>query len=858
MNEELKIIIKAITSDAKKKIDEVKKKLEDTEKSGKKSGKGIAEAMAAIKKGALIAVGAITAITTALVAFGKSTLEAQKEMAKLDAAFISAGSSAAQAKTTYKELYRFMGDSGAATEAAQSLAALTTNQKELAEWTKILQGAYAEFGSTLPTESLAEAINHTAQLGEVQGTAADAFEWKGIKIEDVNARLATMTTLEERELFLRSTLNSLYGEAASIYEANNQALLAHNESQARLTIALAQAGNAVMPLLTAINNLSAALLKILTPAFQIVSQIILVFVEWIVLAIQWVSAFFSFLTGKGGDAASSTKAIANDVGTISKGFKVATGGASGLNKGLNAATKAAKELKKQTMGFDELNVVSSPTESAGASGAGAVGGGGAGIEIPGIASTLEELKSNNPLKEFKEDMEVIKEKAKAILTLIGLIGAGFLAGWLYINYYPGSLAAVGAELSKLKNKLKFLAGDFMAIAGAIMLVVGYSDAWANGLDWGNFALIIGGVALLISGIAISFGSMVAACAAVGAGIALVVLAIKDLVNNGFSWEAMILLVIGVMLTLTAAVWAFNAALLANPITWIVIAIAGLVAAIAVCIIYWDDVKAAAINAWNKTKEIWEKVAAWFNEKVIQPMANFFTGLWTKITEAFGKTKEWFTDKFQQAWDGIKGIWDKTSDYFSGVWGKITDAFGNVKTWFKEKFSDAWQAIKDVFSNFGSFFSGLWETIKSTFTNLGTKIGDAIGGAVKSGINAVIGIIERTINNGIGLINGAINLINKLPGVRVGKLDKLTLPRLAKGGIVSSTTIAMIGEAGKEAVLPLENNTQWMDRLADRITQRNSSPSKIVLTLDGKELGWASINSINNITKQSGSIPLVIM
>ena len=69
---------------------------------------------------------------------------------------------------------------------------------------------------------------------------------------------------------------------------------------------------------------------------------------------------------------------------------------------------------------------------------------------------------------------------------------------------------------------------------------------------------------------------------------------------------------------------------------------------------------------------------------------------------------------------------------------------------------------------------------------------------------------------------------------------------------------MIGERGKEAVVPLENNTEWMDKLADRIAQRNETPSKIVLMLDGKELGWANIHSINDITKQTGSLPLVVV
>ena len=142
--------------------------------------------------------------------------------------------------------------------------------------------------------------------------------------------------------------------------------------------------------------------------------------------------------------------------------------------------------------------------------------------------------------------------------------------------------------------------------------------------------------------------------------------------------------------------------------------------------------------------------------------------------------------------------------------------------------------------------------------MGTSIGDAISSAVKSGINGVISLIERTINNAISLINGAIKLINLLPGVNVSYVKKLSMPRLAKGGIIDSATIAMVGEQGKEAVVPLENNTEWMDKLADRLAAKMASPTRVSLNVDGKELGWATINSINNITKQSGNLPLAVM
>ena len=106
---------------------------------------------------------------------------------------------------------------------------------------------------------------------------------------------------------------------------------------------------------------------------------------------------------------------------------------------------------------------------------------------------------------------------------------------------------------------------------------------------------------------------------------------------------------------------------------------------------------------------------------------------------------------------------------------------------------------------GSFFSGLWGIIRNTFSNLGTSIANAIGGAVKSGINGVISMIQNTVNSAIRIINGAINLINRLPGVSVGNVGYLSLPRLAKGGILTNGR-AIVAEAGPEIVEMVNGKT----------------------------------------------------
>lgn len=140
-------------------------------------------------------------------------------------------------------------------------------------------------------------------------------------------------------------------------------------------------------------------------------------------------------------------------------------------------------------------------------------------------------------------------------------------------------------------------------------------------------------------------------------------------------------------------------------------------------------------------------------------------------------------------------WDKIKETAQKCWDGIKNTFSNIGSWFSNKFQQAYNAVTKVFSNIGNFFSGIWNRIKSTFSSLGTSIGNAISNAVKSGINGVISLIERTINKAISLINGGIDLINLIPGVSVGKIGNLNLPRLAQGGYVKANTpqLAMIGD-----------------------------------------------------------------
>lgn len=208
------------------------------------------------------------------------------------------------------------------------------------------------------------------------------------------------------------------------------------------------------------------------------------------------------------------------------------------------------------------------------------------------------------------------------------------------------------------------------------------------------------------------------------------------------------------------------AVLTSPITIVIAIIGALIAVIILCVKHWDKIKETAQKCWEGIKNAWNSAGQWFNDKIVTPIKNFFNKLWTNVKNTASN-----------AWNGIKGV------------------FSGVGSWFTNIFQQAYNGITKIFSNIGKFFSNIWNGIKNTFSNLGTSIGNAISNAVKSGINGVISLIERTINRAISLINGGIGLINLIPGVNIGKIGSLSLPRLAEGGYVKANTpqLAMIGD-----------------------------------------------------------------
>lgn len=276
MTEELRIKITAETATARNEVekakkevnsfkDQVKKASQDVDKHYKAIGDSIKNGLAnAVKAGAT----ALAGVTTAVVALGPATNEYRVAQAKLNAAFNDAGAAAGTAKNVYDGLYRVLGDSDVAVEAANHLAKLTTNQADLSQWTDICQGVYATFGDSLPIEGLTEAANETAKVGSLTGVLADALNWAGVNEEKFQEQLDACNTEAEREALIRKTLTGLYSDASAEYEESASVILAQNEAQAKLQENLAKIGEAITPVITAFTNFANEALAKVTPYIQ--------------------------------------------------------------------------------------------------------------------------------------------------------------------------------------------------------------------------------------------------------------------------------------------------------------------------------------------------------------------------------------------------------------------------------------------------------------------------------------------------------------------------------------------------------------------------------------------------------------
>lgn len=189
---------------------------------------------------------------------------------------------------------------------------------------------------------------------------------------------------------------------------------------------------------------------------------------------------------------------------------------------------------------------------------------------------------------------------------------------------------------------------------------------------------------------------------------------------------------------------------------------------------------------------------------------------------------------------FKGMWEGIVLGAQMAWEGIKNAFGAVASWFGSVFKAAWEGVKAVFSTGGKIFAGIVDGIVKAFK--------AVVNAIIRGLNGVIAIPFNAIN---GILSGIhnINIMGAKPFEWVGNIGVPQIPLLAQGGYADGASQAVIGEAGKEVVLPLENNTDnWSGLLASALAEKFNEEDKVGggITIENQNFNISSQLDAENI------------
>lgn len=215
--------------------------------------------------------GAVQSMISGISGLIDSTMEYQRIMASLETSSQHAGYTAAETEASYRQLYQVLGDEQSSATALANLQALGLSQSELTTLIDGTIGAWATYGDSIPIDSLAEAINETAQVGTVTGTFADVLNWAGTSEDAFNDKLAACNTEQERmQLIMDELSRQGLPEMAEAFRENNAALIETNDAQAQMQDAMSKTAEAVMPLAAAITSGLASALDALQPAIQFI------------------------------------------------------------------------------------------------------------------------------------------------------------------------------------------------------------------------------------------------------------------------------------------------------------------------------------------------------------------------------------------------------------------------------------------------------------------------------------------------------------------------------------------------------------------------------------------------------------
>lgn len=776
MNEELKVIITAEIDKLKSAISNAKSEVEGfVSKSGvslEKFSTGFSKIGDAAKTGLKVAAGAVAGAATALVGATVATEEYREAQAKLVSAFEAAGSSATVAKDTYNDLYRVLGDGDTATEAANHLAKLTTEQEALSEWTNICQGVYATFGDSLPIEGLTEAANETSKTGTLTGSLADALNWAGVAEEDFQAKLDACTSSAEREQLIRETLNGIYDEAATKYEENAAGILAQNEANAKMTESMAKLGEAVQPVLTALSELAAEVMAELAPHIQEVAD-------------KYLPSIKEALSGVGDAIGTVIGWIADNWTLVSTIATIVAGIAVAIS-----AVSTALGIYNTVMAVTA--VVSAPVIGIIAA------------VVAGIAALVAAIVL------CVQHWDEIKAKTKEVWDAI--------VGW------------VTAAVDKVKEVFNNMKEAISNTIDKIKTVV--SEKWNAIKD---------AVSNTVENIKTAVTNK---WNAIKDGVSKTVDNIKTAVSNKWNdIKTSVSNTVDNIKTTVSEKWNSIKTTVGNVV---------------------DNIKTAVSEKWNAIKTTVGTVAT-NNKDTVSEKFN-------QVKETMGTVMQAAKDTISEKLNNIKAAYE---EHGGGVKGIVAASMEAIKGYYSAGYT-----FIDNLTN--GKLSAMVDTIKSKLESAKNTVSNILN-AIKDKFSSIFESAKNIVSNAIEKIKGFFNFKWELPKIKLphfsitGKFS-LNPPQIPKfsvewyklGGVFDEPTlfgygdgkIGGLGEDGAEAIVPLERNTAWLDRLAemlnDKMGRNDGGARDIILQVDGKTFGKISVDSINDLTRQTGSLPLKLV